>query len=130
MAGPARPPAPRPARVLVVSNGHGEDYIGAACGRALRRRGRQAGAGAGAGERPELELAALPLVGAGAAYAAAGLPVLPVPGGGGTALPSGGFGLRAGLFSGALLGDLRAGLVGLTLAQLRAADAWAREAAG
>ena len=56
--------------------------------------------------------------------------MLPLPGGAGAALPSGGFGLRAGPFSGALLGDLRAGLVGLTLAQLRAADAWAREAAG
>ena len=49
-------------RVLLVSNGHGEDLSGACLGKALRERG--------------LEVAALPLVGHGEAYRRAHLPVL------------------------------------------------------
>ena len=49
-------------RVLLISNGHGEDLSGARLGRALRQRG--------------VSVAALPLVGNGGAYRSAGLPVL------------------------------------------------------
>ncbi len=48
-------------RVLLISNGHGEDLSGAALGQALKRRG--------------VEVEALPLVGRGEAYRRAGLPV-------------------------------------------------------
>ena len=56
-----------PARLLVLSNGHGEDLIALRVLQALLRR------------HPELEIAVLPLVGEGHAYAAleqAGIPVL------------------------------------------------------
>jgi uncharacterized protein (TIGR03492 family) len=49
-------------RVLLISNGHGEDLSGALLGQALRRRG--------------VQVAALPLVGQGDAYRRADLPVL------------------------------------------------------
>jgi uncharacterized protein (TIGR03492 family) len=48
-------------RVLLISNGHGEDLSGALLGQALRRRG--------------VEVEALPLVGRGEAYRRADLPV-------------------------------------------------------
>ena len=86
---------------LLVSNGHAEDLIGAALARELRQR------------RPDQPLLALPLVGAGGAYAGlaetAG-PLLDMPSGG---FPFGSLdNLRA---------DLRAGLVGKSLGQWRAA---------
>ncbi|MEY3963682.1 MAG: hypothetical protein RLZZ106_937, partial [Cyanobacteriota bacterium] len=46
-----------PGRLLVLSNGHGEDLIALRVLQALHRR------------RPELEIAVLPLVGEGAAFA-------------------------------------------------------------
>ena len=95
-------------RLLLVSNGHGEDVIAAT----LARRLRAAGFG----------LAAAPLVGRGRAYDAAGVVVL----GPRDEHPSGGY-----LLSGprALIGDLRAGWLGSTLARwrgLRAAGGRAR----
>jgi uncharacterized protein (TIGR03492 family) len=57
------PPAlPRPARVLLLSNGHGEDLSGALIGAELLRLGHR--------------VEALPLVGHGRAYAKAELPLL------------------------------------------------------
>lgn len=76
---------PRPS-VLIVSNGRGEDAVGAAVGALLRR---------------SVDVLAYPLVGLGDAYR--DVPLLDPR----RVLPSGGFALRAGL--GALLGDLRAG---------------------
>ena len=52
----------RPARILLLSNGHGEDLSGALIGLELQKLGHQ--------------LDALPLVGHGRAYAQAGLPLL------------------------------------------------------
>jgi uncharacterized protein (TIGR03492 family) len=88
-------------RVLtLVSNGHGEDLIGARLAAALQR------------EAPGLKLQAFPLVGLGQAYAEAGLPLL----GPRRVMPSGGLTLHS---LPLLLADLKAGLPGLTLQQLR-----------
>ncbi|MDQ7827789.1 MAG: lipid-A-disaccharide synthase-related protein [Armatimonadota bacterium] len=84
-------------RLLVVSNGYGEDLIAARILRELR----------------EVEVAAFPLVGAGPAYPP-GVPRL----GPRADLPSGGFGFRDDLRG--LWSDLRAGALGLVRAQRRA----------
>lgn len=96
-------------RLLLVSNGHGEDVIAATLARRLRAAG--------------CELAAVPLVGRGRAYDAAGVEVL----GPRDEHPSGGY-----LLSGprALLGDLRAGWLGSTRARWRALRAAAGRSAG
>jgi hypothetical protein len=61
--GPAgRATSHRPARILLLSNGHGEDLSGALIGQELQRLGHT--------------VHALPLVGHGRAYAQAGLPML------------------------------------------------------
>lgn len=91
----------RAERWLIVSNGHGEDQVGALLAHSLRAL------------RPELELEALPLVGAGAAYDSIGVPCL----GPRVELPSGGLTVH---HPRAALADLRAGLVRTTLEQLRA----------
>lgn len=86
-------------RLLIISNGHGEDTMGVLLGEALRERG--------------LSVSAFPLVGEGGAYVSAGLPVVGVQ----KTMPSGGFileGIRG------LWQDLRAGLIGLTWRQMRA----------
>lgn len=88
-------------RVLILSNGHGEDLIGATLAKKLRE------------VAPELEINALPVVGLGAAYESLGIPLAFT----GKNLPSGGF-LRNSL--GNLLMDLRGGLVSLTVRQIRA----------
>lgn len=84
-------------KVLVLSNGYGEDRIAAAIARRCR----------------DLDLRALPLVGEGAAYRAAGIPIC----GPTAALPSGGFILHD---RRALAGDLARGLIGLTARQIGA----------
>jgi uncharacterized protein (TIGR03492 family) len=96
-------------RLLLVSNGHGEDVIAATLARRLRGEG--------------FELAAVPLVGRGRAYDAAGVEVL----GPRDEHPSGGY-----LLSGprALLGDLRAGWLGSTRARWRSLREAAARAAG
>jgi uncharacterized protein (TIGR03492 family) len=86
--------------VLLVSNGHGEDVIAARVAQALRDRA------------PELELAAMPLVGLGEPYRDADVHVLDPR----ARLPSGGFTLHDPVLA---WRDLRAGLVRLTLGQLR-----------
>jgi uncharacterized protein (TIGR03492 family) len=88
--------SPKALTVIVLSNGHGEDAIGVALGRALKGLG--------------LEVKALPLVGRGTAYEQAGFEVL----GPRHVLPSGGFvyaDLRA------LWSDLRGGWLASTAAQ-------------
>jgi len=100
-----------PGRLLVLSNGHGEDLIAQRVLEALRRR------------RPDLEIAVLPLVGEGSVFAAAeqagGLRRV----GPRRALPSGGFSnqsLRG------LLADLGAGVLDLSLSQWRLVRRWGR----
>ncbi len=86
------------AKVTLLSNGHGEDAIGALLASELRR------------VRPDLRLRAYPTVGEGAAYQEIGLEVL----GPRRKMPSGGLTLH----SPALLWrDLRAGLLSMTLRQ-------------
>ncbi|WNC22423.1 lipid-A-disaccharide synthase-related protein [Thermosynechococcus sp. PP22] len=98
-------------RLLCLSNGHGEDAIASSILQALRQR------------CPHLDLMALPLVGLGSAYTRLGIPVLQPR----KILPSGGFiymDLRQ------LWRDLRAGLLGLLGAQVRAIQRWQRFSAG
>lgn len=91
----------RPRRVLFISNGHGEDNHSAHVIRALRERD------------PSVEVEALPIVGTGSAYRKLGVPVV----GPTLELPSGGFTYMDRRL---LWGDLRAGMLGLTLGQFRA----------
>lgn len=93
-----------PVRVLIISNGHGEDLNGSLIAAALRRR------------LPGLAVAALPIVGSGSAYQSRGIPLLHR----GRALPSGGMVYQG--FN--LWRDLAAGLLQQTLAQLLVA--WRR----
>ncbi len=84
-------------RVLLVSNGYGEDLMGSALARALRERG--------------VHVAAYPLVGIGHPYEAEGIETLDPR----RTLPTAGFGFRTGLR--AAWKDLRAGWLSLTWAQ-------------
>ncbi|MEB3235446.1 MAG: lipid-A-disaccharide synthase-related protein [Cyanobacteriota bacterium] len=98
-----------PDRLLVLSNGHGEDLIALRVLEALRRR------------RPGLALSVLPLVGEGHAYAAAEAAGWLQRVGPRQPLPSGGFSnqsLRG------LLHDLAAGLPLLSWRQWRLVRAW------
>jgi uncharacterized protein (TIGR03492 family) len=88
-------PAPR---ILLISNGHGEDLNGGLIADGLRQCS------------PGLELAALPIVGAGSAYGRRGLPLLYQ----GRTLPSGGM-VYQGLN---IWKDLAAGWLQQSLAQL------------
>lgn len=86
-------------RVLLVSNGYGEDLMGAALARALQDRGAA--------------VVAYPLVGLGHAYEAARVLLLDPR----RTLPTAGFGFRTGPRS--AWQDLRAGWLSLTMAQRR-----------
>jgi uncharacterized protein (TIGR03492 family) len=100
-----------PGRLLVLSNGHGEDLIALRVLQALHRR------------RPELEIAVLPLVGEGVAFAAAEAAGVLRRIGPRRQLPSGGFSnqsLRG------LLADLGAGVLGLSWRQWRLVRRWGR----
>lgn len=84
--------------LLIISNGHGEDFIAARLGEALQ------------GRLPSLNIEAFPLVGTGAQLERAGLTVRgPV-----RRLPSDGFTMHHPLL---IWRDLKAGLLGLTLSQ-------------
>lgn len=88
-----------PARIAIVSNGHGEDVIGAALGRALEAL------------IPSASFEAFPLVGIGSPYEAEGIArVGPL-----RTMPSGGFMLHARSY---FLADLRAGYLGMTARQV------------
>ncbi len=98
-------------RLLVLSNGHGEDLIALRVLHALHRR------------RPELEIHVLPLVGEGGAFAAAEAAGELRRVGPRRRLPSGGFSnqsLRG------LLRDLAAGVLGLSWQQWRLVRRWGR----
>jgi uncharacterized protein (TIGR03492 family) len=98
-----------PGRLLVLSNGHGEDLIALRVLLALRQR------------CPQLELAVLPLVGEGSAFAAAEQAGALRRIGPRRLLPSGGFSNQS--LSG-LLRDLAAGVVGLSWRQWRLVRRW------
>ncbi len=87
-------------KVLFMSNGHGEDMIAA---RIIQNLVNE----------PGLEIRALPIVGTGAAYSAIHVPLIL----GGENMPSGGF-VRNGIRNWMM--DLRAGLLPLTMRQIRA----------
>ncbi|GIW25886.1 lipid-A-disaccharide synthase-related protein [Meiothermus sp.] len=94
--------------IVLISNGHGEDIIGAALAHELRALG--------------YTLQAVPLVGRGQVYEEAGFSVR----GPRREMPSGGFALQS---PAAIWADLRAGWVSMSLAQYRAVQEVAREAA-
>ncbi len=92
-------------RVLCLSNGHGEDQIGARVLAAIQA------------QAPETEVLALPLVGLGHGYQQRGIKIAgPVE-----IMPSGGFIYQDGR---QFLRDLRAGLLGLLGKQLQTIQAW------
>jgi len=101
-----------PDRLLVLSNGHGEDLIGLRVIEALQRI------------RPDLRVAVLPLVGEGHGYATAAQRGLLERVGPRQHLPSGGFSNQS--LSG-LVRDLAAGLPGLSWQQWRLVRRWAGE---
>eukprot|EP00898_Chlorokybus_atmophyticus_P007180 jgi/Chlat1/7463/Chrsp6S07465 len=90
------------ARLLVLSNGHGEDAIGAAVAAAVREHAENCGR--------SVAIEALPLVGLGGVYGRCGIPRI----GPAQNMPSGGF-----LYMDRkqLMRDVQAGLVDLTLKQ-------------
>jgi uncharacterized protein (TIGR03492 family) len=94
-------------RLLVLSNGHGEDTIALRILQALQQKA----------DCPELS--ALPIVGEGRAYTQNQIALI----GSVKTLPSGGFLYMDGR---QLARDLRGGLVGLTLKQLQAIRKWGR----
>jgi uncharacterized protein (TIGR03492 family) len=98
-------------RLLCLSNGHGEDAIALRILQALQQLPNA----------PHIE--ALPIVGEGYAYTRAGIPLI----GSVKAMPSGGFIYMDGK---QLARDIQGGLLQLTIAQLKAIRAWARESKG
>ncbi len=92
-------------KLLCLSNGHGEDIIACRIATALRYHPHAP------------EVVALPIVGVGHAYQRAGVTIV----GPTQAMPSGGFVNRDGR---QLARDVQAGLVQLTLAQLRTVKDW------
>ena len=100
------------ARLLVLSNGHGEDLIAQRVLQALH------------GRRPDLPVAVLPLVGEGSAFAAAEAEGWLQRIGPRQALPSGGFSNQS---LGGLLRDLASGLPLLSWRQWRLVRRWGRQ---
>ncbi|MEM1310211.1 MAG: lipid-A-disaccharide synthase-related protein [Cyanobacteria bacterium P01_H01_bin.153] len=96
------------ARLLCISNGHGEDAIALRILSELRSH------------HPQIELAALPLVGEGVAFQKHQVPLIAAT----KTLPSGGF---IYMDSRQLARDVQGGLVQLTLAQLQALKRWAQD---
>ena len=94
-------------KLLCISNGHGEDAIALPILQELQRL-----------SEPPAEIVALPIVGVGKAFSDNDVRIV------GTVqtLPSGGFNQD----SRQLVRDLRGGLLGLTLAQIKTANDWAK----
>ncbi|AUC60756.1 hypothetical protein AA637_06145 [Cyanobacterium sp. HL-69] len=94
-------------KLLVLSNGHGEDTIAVKIIKELQLM------------EPEMAIASLPLVGEGFAYRQANIPIIaPVK-----QMPSGGF---VYMDKKQLLGDMKQGLIQLTMAQHKAVKKWAK----
>lgn len=110
-----------PSRLLVLSNGHGEDLIALRLIEALQQR-RQASAEGGTRPAP-LTVAVLPLVGEGSAFAAAEQQGLLQRVGPRQTLPSGGFSNQSLV---GLLADLGAGLGPLSWRQAQLVRRWGR----
>jgi uncharacterized protein (TIGR03492 family) len=106
-------------RLLVLSNGHGEDLIALRLIEALQRRHQARPAAAG----EPLVVAVLPLVGEGSAFAAAERQGLLQRVGPRLTLPSGGFSNQS---LAGLLADLGAGLGSLSWGQARLVRRWGR----
>ena len=106
-----------PLRLLVLSNGHGEDLIAHRVLRALHQHHGHPS------RQQELELAVMPLVGCGQAFNAAAEEGWLQRLGPAQALPSGGFSNQS--LEG-LAADLAAGLAALSWRQLRLVRHWAR----
>jgi uncharacterized protein (TIGR03492 family) len=95
-------------KLLCISNGHGEDAIALPVLQELQQLAQ-----------PPEAIVTLPIVGVGTAYINNGFPIVgPVQ-----TMPSGGFLYRD---SRQLAGDLRGGLVKLTIGQIKAVQKWAR----
>ena len=94
-------PTTNPKRVLFISNGHGEDNHSAFIIRRLQEIA------------PDIDIAAIPIVGLGHAYRRLNIPILSPT----QELPSGGFTYGDRWL---LVKDIQAGLLGLTLGQIRA----------
>lgn len=105
-----------PPRLLVLTNGHGEDQIALQLIEALRQRSAAQGV-------PLAELVVLPLVGEGQAFAAAEAHGLLQRQGPRQSLPSGGFSNQS---LGGLVRDLAAGMAGLSVRQWRWLRHWGR----
>jgi uncharacterized protein (TIGR03492 family) len=88
-------------KILFISNGHGEDTDTSYLIRALRAA------------EPDIEASAVPIVGDGGSYTRIGVPIVAPT----LVLPSGGFTYNDRRL---LIGDIRAGLIGNTIAQWRA----------
>jgi uncharacterized protein (TIGR03492 family) len=99
-------------RLLVLSNGHGEDAIALRVIRAMKEQ-------AAALEMASLEIVALPIVGEGSAYRQQNIPIV------GTvkAMPSGGFVYMDGK---QFARDVQGGLLQLTLSQIQTVRHWAK----
>ncbi|PSB00354.1 lipid-A-disaccharide synthase-related protein, partial [Merismopedia glauca] len=97
-----------PINLLCLSNGHGEDAIAIRILEQLQQIS------------PSLELAALPIVGEGKAYSQIGVPTI----GSVKTMPSGGFIYMDGR---QLVGDIKGGLLPLTLSQIKAVRNWVRK---
>jgi uncharacterized protein (TIGR03492 family) len=96
-------------RLLVLSNGHGEDEVAVRVLRQLRQLCL------------DWDIQALPIVGEGSAYRQAGIEIYgPTQ----AAMPSGGFLYMS---QKAILNDVRSGLLRLTVAQLKACRKWATQ---
>lgn len=98
-------------KILCISNGHGEDGIALQILRSLRQA------------EANVVTYALPIVGKGDAYQRSGIPLV----GPTKILASGGF---LYMDSQQLVRDLKSGLVGLTLGQLRAIRSWVKSERG
>ncbi|QDZ39102.1 hypothetical protein FRE64_03615 [Euhalothece natronophila Z-M001] len=95
-------------KLLCLSNGHGEDVIAVQIIKALYQ------------QTDQIEVVALPIVGEGIAYQKSRIPIIaPVK-----KMPSGGF---VYMEARELWRDLQGGLVGLTLAQLKAVQRWGKQ---
>lgn len=95
-------------KLLCLSNGHGEDVIAVQIIKALGQQTNQ------------IEVVAMPIVGEGIAYQRSRIPIIaPVK-----KMPSGGF---VYMDARELWRDVRGGLVGLTIAQLKAVRSWSKQ---
>jgi uncharacterized protein (TIGR03492 family) len=96
-------------KLLCLSNGHGEDWIGAQILQALQHH-----------SNGSFQVAALPIVGEGKLYRQQHIPIIgPVQ-----AMPSGGFIYQDGR---QLARDLKGGLLALTRAQLKTVREWSKQ---